>query len=301
MKPKAKPTNTNVEWLQRRLLMAKKTGNLQLANEHHVDLSVFGYSQFSKPLSIIKMLDISRTNVASLEGITKPFPKLATFIADRTQISDFKNFSVLSNVRSFSLKQTPVSKEPHYKLSLLLCFGSKNNITSIDGQALPKKLKSMASEYPQPLTSELINKGWLAEYPVPSEQKFNELIIQYQIENYSELTASPQVKQSIANLPENLEDGEEEDIDIDNIDFEDLIKSLHQKHEDMLMKGQAMFGLISEDKNAYLSGQISSIFKSHGLTIDSNSDQNVLDSVNKLCQTVARSRSKSIISNTSYD
>ena len=297
MKSHAKIANPKVEWLQRRLLMAKRTGNLVLANEQNVDLNVFSYPEFSKPLSIVKMLDLSRTNISSLEGITKPFPKLATFIADRTQISDFKNFRVLSNVRSFSLKQTPVSKVPHYKLSLLLCVGSKNVITSIDGVTLSKKLKSMASEYPQPISSELVNRGWLAEYPVPSEEQFQQLCIKYNIEDSSEFSINPQEKQPMTNLPENIEDGEEEDID--NIDFEDLIKNLHQKHEDMLMKGQAMFGLIAEDKNAYLSGQISSIFKSHGLKIDSNSDQNILDSVNKLCQTVAKNRSKSIISNPS--
>lgn len=297
MKSNAKIANPKVEWLQRRLLMAKRTGNLVLANEQNVDLNALSYPEFSKPLSIIKMLDISRTNVSSLEGITKPFPKLATFIADRTQISDFKNLKVLSNVRSFSFKQTPVSKIPHYKLSILLCVGSKNEITSIDGQTISKKLKSMASEYPQPVSSELVNNGWLAEYPVPSEEKFRELCIKFNIEDSSDFNADPPEKQAMTNLPENIDDNEEEDID--NIDFEDLIKNLHQKHEDMLMKGQAMFGLITEDKNAYLSGQISSIFKSHGLKIDSNSEKNILDSVNMLCQTVAKNRSKSQISNPS--
>lgn len=296
MKSHAKIANSKVEWLQRRLLMAKRTGNLVLANEQNVDLNVFSYPEFSKPLSIVKLLDLSRTNITSLEGIAKPFQKLATFIADKTQISDFKNFKVLSNVRSFSVKQTPVSKVPHYKLSLLLCVGQKNVITSIDGQAISKKLKSMASEYPQPLSSELVNRGWLAEYPAPSEEKFRELRITYNVED-SEIGINQPEKQSTTNLPENIDDGEEEDID--NIDFEVLIKSLHQKHEDMLMKGQAMFGLITEDKNAYLSGQISSIFKSHGLKIDSNSDQNILDSINVLCQTVAKNRSRSTISNPS--
>ena len=291
MKASPKPKFQAPNWLQRRLIIVKRTGNLSLINEQNVDLNLFNMPEYSNQLSVIKTLDLTKTNIKSLEDLQHHFPKLTTFIADKTQISDFKNFQILSGVRSVSLKQTPVSKKPHYKLSLLLCLGSDNKLTSIDGQIITKKLRSMAEQYPQPLTSNLINNGWMAEYPCPDENALFALCEKYDVSHDTGIYTIPSPKNDATNLPDD-EDFE----NIDEMDFEDLISELRKKHEDMLMKGQAMFGLISEDTNAYLSGKISSIFRAHGLPIEANSDQSILDAVNILCQTVAKSRSASILS-----
>ncbi|OHT13788.1 hypothetical protein TRFO_16012 [Tritrichomonas foetus] len=288
--PKSKFQAPN--WLQRRLVIVKRTGNLQLINEQNVDLKLLSSPEYISSLTVMKTLDITRTNVKSLEDLQKPFPKLATFIADKTGISDLKNFRMLSNVRAFSLKQTPVSKIPHYKLSLLLCMGSENKISSIDGQVVTKKLKAMAEEYPQPIASDLVNNGWMAEYPCPDETTLFSLCEKFNVMHDTGIYNMPSPKNDVSNIPDDDDDFD----NIDEMDFEDLISQLHQKHEEMLLKGQAIFGLISEDTNAYLSGKISSIFRSHGLPIEANSDQNILDAVNILCQTVAKSRSASILS-----
>lgn len=282
-------------WIQRRVLIVKRTGNLQVCNEPSIDLKAFSLPEYTKIIPIIKLLDLSRTNITTLDGIPKPFSKLTTFVADKSQITDFRNFKVLANARSFSLKQTPVSKHPHYMLSLLLCVGTEK-ISTIDGQIIKGKLKSMVNKYPQPITSELINKGWMAEYPVPTGKRYHELSEEYKVDPSSSGNVVSPKQVSITNLPEIIDDDEEEDID--EIDGEVLISRLHEKHEEMLMKGQAMFGLISEDRNAYLSGQISSIFKAHGLQIDSNSDQNIIEAVNLLCHNVAMNRTADdIVSN----
>lgn len=233
------------------------------------------------------------TKIVSLQGLVS-LPHLQTFIANSTQIANFENFQAISSVSSFSLKNTPVSKHPHYKLSLCLVIGS--GISTIDGKVISQTLKNRVEKYP-PIAGKLVNMGWMAEYPVPDEDRFRQLADEYEL-TYSEHEIHPYVD-------EDEQEGEEEMLELSHIfdeintDFEDKIQLLRGKHEEMIEKGMAIFALIDEDKNdddTEVAEKISSVFKSHKIEIDSSSDESILQAVADLCNFIRISRAQSTAS-----
>lgn len=280
------------EWLNRRLSSIKRSGRLIISNEPNFDIQMLSPSNYYSILSLLKYLDISMTKSETLKNI--PFlPRIKTFQANKTNFSNFENFKVLANASNFSLKGTPVSKHPHYKLSLFLAVGQ--GIVTIDGKVISKKLRKRAELYP-PMAVNLVNKGWMAEYPVPDEMRFKILCDKFGI-SYSEYVAHPKID-------EDLQLAEDEMFEIDHVldgideSFESHIESLRDKHESMIRKGQAIFGIFDyiEDENIEVAEKVSSIFKSHRISIDNSSDESVLRAIRDLCCVLNNSRSKSTTS-----
>lgn len=283
----------SASWFIRRLNSIKRSGRLIVSNEPQFSIEMLSDPEHVKLLSMMKYIDISMTKTVSLQGLVS-LPHLQTFIANSTQIANFENFQAISSVSSFSLKNTPVSKHPHYKLSLCLVIGS--GISTIDGKVISQTLKNRVEKYP-PIAGRLVNMGWMAEYPVPAEDRFRQLADECEL-TYSEHEIHPYVD-------EDEQEGEEEMLELSHIfdeintDFEDKIQLLRGKHEEMIEKGMAIFALIDEDKtddDTEVAEKISSVFKSHKIEIDSSSDESILQAVADLCSFIRFSRAQSTAS-----
>lgn len=281
----------DAEWIKRRLSSIKRTGRLIISNEPQFDIQMIANSHYNRSLSMMKYLDISMTKSSSLRNI-RVLPRITTFIANKTNIANFENFKCLANASKFSLKGTPVSKHPHYRLSLCIAVGS--GVNSIDGRVVSKRLRKLVEMYP-PMASNLVNKGWMAEYPVPDEKSFKILCDKYGI-SYSEYVAHP-------HLDEDLQLDEDEMFEIDHIiddideDFELKIKSLRDKHEKMIRTGQAIFGIYDfddYDDEVEVTEKLTHIFRSHNIHLDNSSDENVLQAIRDLCKKKTNNGSKNI-------
>ncbi|OHT16372.1 hypothetical protein TRFO_13215 [Tritrichomonas foetus] len=165
----------------------------------------------------MKTLDLSFSSITSLEGLAVQ-PKIENLILDGSMIGSFKNASSISNITKISLQNTPVSKIPNYKISLLLVCGK--NLTIIDGRVIPNRIRQKAETYP-PVAARLVDCGWIAEYPCPSEEDLKDLCISYGIKYDIRET------RTINEIPL----FEEKDID-------EVISKYSQRHQNMLKQAQ---------------------------------------------------------------
>lgn len=219
-------------WIDSRMYFLKTQGKMLLSGESRIDLTVFSRPELAKPLSIMKYLDISKTPLESIDGLS-PHKKLKYFIANQSHISSLRNFKVLRSVDVISLIDTPVSKHPNYKLSLLLVIGEHLNL--IDGKLIPRSIREKVKMY-SPIAADLINAGWMAEYPCPPIEVLNQLCAHYGIQFVPKPT-NPIDLQIPTKIDKNFYTG----------DFEETLQKLKSNHEEILKQGQALFGLIDEN------------------------------------------------------
>ena len=259
-------------WLLRKVSAVTRTGQLLLSNNKEVTISAFSLPFFQSCIHLIKVLDIRGTDVSSLVGL--PFlPKLHTILADSTEISTFNNFMAIRKATKVSFKNTPLSKDKNnkYKLTMLLICG--NQLSSIDNKIIPNSLRAKAETYP-PIVSELINRGWLVEYPCPDEDRFAELCIHFDLVQDK--------KETIDENDENREIIEKSDSEDD---FDQIIQSYHQRQEAMFIEAESLFDIIPERNiEAELAEEISILFGRHGISVDANNDEHVIQAVEELCK-----------------
>jgi hypothetical protein len=165
-------------WLARRLVSLHRTGQLTLNNEREFDVQGFSAPKFVPELAMIKHLSIVGLQITSLEGFPV-FPRLQSFTADRTKINTFVNFTSVSRASKISLRETPISHERTYKLSLLVVCS--NQLSSIDGQMISPSLRKRGEDWPE-CAKEMVNKGWVVEWPKPDASRWSELRHEYSIE-----------------------------------------------------------------------------------------------------------------------
>lgn len=209
-------TKSKLNWLKDKEREFRKTGKLDISGEMLENLSFIG----SRPT--MKTLDLSFTSIKSLEGLP-PQPKLEYLILDGSTIESFKNGFSISSISKISIRNTPISKIPNYKISLLLICDK--NLRIIDDRIIPSKLKQKAEKYP-PICRKLVNQGWIAEYPCPSESDLIEICFKYGL-SYQEETQN----KNLNNLSE-IPLFEEKDID-------EMISKYSSKHQKMLEKAKA--------------------------------------------------------------
>lgn len=263
-------------WLARRLHTLKRTGILTLIKEKNVDLSSLQMKDMGPYIQFIKTIDLTGTPIRSIENL--PFlPRLTSFIADYSEINSFVNFSSISTATSISVKKTPLSQIPHYRLAILLAVGP--NVVKIDGKMISPVLLNRYKSYPL-CFHDLINKGWAFEYPCPSAQETQKLCKQYRIDMPVE--------------EDPIEFSHEEEAFIEeetpSIDFDTLAQKLWNQHEDMLQKKQAMFGIINDDVSevaqdeSNFADRVSALFKSHGYEVDKSNNKSILEAIDQLCK-----------------
>ena len=132
-------------WLEKQIPFLKAQGRLNFSGEKNLDLTIFQDPDIEKQLNMLKILDISNTNVSSLDGFPC-FRHIKHFNAENTQISDLKNFRSLRSLTSISMKNTPISKAKNYKLSLYIVI---RNLKQIDGQIIPEAINLKPSNIHQ--------------------------------------------------------------------------------------------------------------------------------------------------------
>jgi hypothetical protein len=263
-------------WLARRLPYLRQTGTIRISGESDLDLHYFSHPQVVGALYLVKLLDISRTPLTTLAGCPD-FPRLTVFIADHSQLANFASFRALRNVTSFSLKDTPVSKGPTYKLSLLLVVGTES-MRSIDGGQICSALKANYERFP-PICQELANAGWIASTRPPSSAEIRSLCSQYSIDE-----PLFQVASEDGDLVSFTRDDSTSDT---TLDFDGLLKKLRGEHKEVWRKGQAQFGIVEEgtaevDESGKLASDIAEVMRRHGIDGDLYTDDGLLETVEGL-------------------
>jgi hypothetical protein len=251
-----------------------RTGQLILNNETSVDLAALSHPVFRKNYAAgLKHLQISGTPVTSLEGLP-PLIHLRSFIADRTSIESFVNFSAIAHVTKISLKGTPVARLSNYKLSLLLICGS--NLTSIDGGCVPAALREKSATFPS-YAGAFVSKGWQVQVPCPDRETWDHLSQQYDIPLPGEQKPdSPQ--QPAAGQPE-IEP------------FETIAQQIRERQEAMFAKAEERLEIQKQiDEEDQLAEGIATLLQEVGIAVDPNNEDDLVEEVWKLCRKAAQTR-----------
>jgi hypothetical protein len=224
---------------------------------------------------LVKQLDITRTPIKSLAGL--PFlPRLAVFIADRTQIESFTNFKAIKKTSTISLKNTPVSRVPAYRVSVLVALGEQNCVKSIDGGCVSKELRERAKAYPE-CCEELVNLGALLPARPTEIEGLQRLCEQYGVEPPSVIGEDEKFSDTIS---------ETEDRN-DPPDFPGLLAVLKEEHREVWRRGKAQFGLLNDD-DENLNEEVIAILEKHHVADVVGTDVDVLTAVERLCALVPR-------------
>ena len=152
------------KWLQLKIPEINKSGKMDCSKDGRFNVESLKIKQFSPYFNIIRYLNISNTSITDLSSFPK-FPALTTFIANQTQISSFTNFSVLLGITKISLKDTPISHEKSYLISLTALLSP--NLSIIDGKIISESTKEKAKNLGK-LVCSLIDSGWIMPIPIPN-------------------------------------------------------------------------------------------------------------------------------------
>jgi hypothetical protein len=256
-------------WLGRRLPYLRQTGIFRFVGEQNIDLSYFSHPQVLRTLFLAKVFDISRTTLTTLAGLPY-FPRLTVFVADGSELATFANFRTLTTVTSFSLKDTPVSKLPNYRLSLLLVVGTKS-VRSIDGRQISSALKANYERFPS-VCREFANAGWVASAQPPTRAEIRSLCSQYSIEEPLFVPDS----ENDDRLSSALQDS--------TGDFDGLLNKLRAEHREVWRKGRAQFGLVNEGttNTREFAESIGEVLRRHGIDANVDTDDQILETVESL-------------------
>jgi hypothetical protein len=209
-------------WPQRALRCLAASGRVDLEGEHIDDLSRLGRPK------MMRQLNLSFCQITSIEGL-KPLPRLEAFIADGSPISTLKNFSALSAIRLLSLRNTPVAADSRFLLSAaIIC----PRLASLNGRQVPSLVRQRAASYPDP-GRRLVDAGWLATFPYPSEDELSDLCVQFNVPD-------PALEEAEETAPEAAAAG-----DVDR--FEDMVDNIWQQHKRLICTIKARCGLEVDD------------------------------------------------------
>lgn len=166
-----------LQWLPDKLKVLAKTGTLDLSGEAVDDLSFVGSRD------CLKKLDLSYTHLQTIEGLAFQ-PRIESLVLDGCDLANFKNFRAVQRASSISVRDTPVSRTPNFRLSLILVIGP--GLRVINGQKVTEKLRERAGEFPG-FASDLVNCGWLAEYPVPQTGELDKVAREFGLAGSEEM------------------------------------------------------------------------------------------------------------------
>ena len=252
-------------WLARRLPLMKKSGKFNVSGERNFDARYLSSPEVVRALGLVKHVDLSRTPLETLEGLPN-LPHLSSFSADQTQISKFTNFKILQTAASVSFKGTPLSELPTYHIGLLLVLGI-DSLSSIDGKVVPTRVRRQCRSYPA-FCGELVNRGWIPEFPCPDGTELLRICERFEVE--------PEFPSFV---PYKFDAKTPEDVDV--LDFEELVKKLKEEHEDVMVRGQALFGIINREDE--FAGKVAEVLRSHGVELPNTTDGAIAESVRQLC------------------
>jgi hypothetical protein len=272
--PHSLPEDTP-NWLSRRVLLLKRTGQFSFASESAFDPPALAHPSLSSLIRVVKVLDISRTPVTSLAGCPI-FPRLTVFVGDRSKLENFANFRALRSALTISLKETPISKLPTYRLSVLIGLGADSQLTSLDGSQISGALRTHASSFSQTGT-ELVNRGWIATTRLPEFPALQTLCEQFGVETPSVVSDSEHFSSEASEAR-------------DPSDFKELVSRLREEHREVWRKGKAQFGMLNDD-DENLTDDVVALLQKYQLTEQGSSDLDVFAVVQSLCAEIQGSPS----------
>ena len=255
-------------WLNGRLYMLRQQGRLLLANESRLDFAALSSPAAYRQLSIMKVLDVSRNEIESIEGLRR-FPKLTHFIANSTKIADLRGFKALEGVTTISLENTPVSELENFKLGLAIVVGA--SLRSINGKMIPTTIARRAQSYPD-VCRDLIDRGWMPEYPCPDQEAIVSLCEKFGIERSGSHSTETEVRSDEGEFESDDEGGT----------FPEVLARLRRAHELMIEKGEALFGIITASDEDQTKA-VSDVLNAHGFDVDEKDDAQILEAVKRLC------------------
>lgn len=250
-----------------------QTGKLNLKNNIQINLYDFALESFASYIPLIKILDISGNfSIESLEGL--PYlPHLHIFNADNTRLSTFKNFKSIRHATKVSFRKTPISKLLNYRLCVLIIIGKK--LVSIDGQTISNNLYQKYLQYPE-IAKDLVNNGWVAEYPCPTQEELNLLYSELNAnDNFDEFSESSSFSQS--NNSFNFIDS-----------FQKIVDEYHLRQKQMFEEAEPLFRLPENEIKRNIARKVAisikQLFFEHGRLLNENDMQGILKAVDDLCQ-----------------
>ena len=231
------------KWIQTRISEINQRGKLDLSQEARFNPECFKLKSFSPYLKLIRVIDLSNTSITDLTGFVR-FPSLSTFIANHTPISSFANFSILKGITKISLKQTPISNNKSYQLSITTLLMPE--ISIIDGKIISDSLKQKAQKLGK-LTASLLDSGWIMPFPIPNS---------YEI----------------------MDECHKRGINVDSSDFDDLSSDETENSELTNISDDFNEETVSENDKQLANG-ISNIFADFGIDIDPTNYRELLATI----------------------
>ena len=143
----------------------------------------------------LKVLKLGKdTAINSLELMPEQ-QNLVEIIANNTKLNSYKGLSKFRNVSIFSVKDTPMSERPNFRLALLLAFGPRIRI--INGEEITSKERMKASQYPS-VCKAFVENDWDPTDEPPTQKETMELIAQYQPKKAKQINKGKIKEQDLA-------------------------------------------------------------------------------------------------------
>ncbi|EAX96959.1 hypothetical protein TVAG_414400 [Trichomonas vaginalis G3] len=259
-----------MSWLERRIHSLRSTGKLNLPSEKDFNAQLLADKKYVADVKLTKYLNLSRIPITTFEGIPK-LPKCLELIADNILLESLKNISAFPHLRKISLKNSTNINKKQLNLSLVIALP---DLVSINGKIIPDLVKKKAQKYPS-YSAQLINKGWIAEIPCPTSEELKQICEQYGVEYLED----------DADLEESEKEQEAAENDLE-YDFEDTIAFLHKAHEDMLVRSQAIFGIVGDEEP--FNTQLSELLATHGVNIEPSDSDALIHVVQTLCDSATQ-------------
>ena len=210
------------QWLSKFEVSFKRTGKLNFTGSSVGNLSDIGSR------SSLKELNLSRTNVESLDGL-----KRQPHIADNSKLSSLKNFSSISKATTISFKKTPLESMKHVTIAVRIVCG--DNVKVLNGKQIPESVKEKAATYPK-FVEALINAGWEFVYPCPDTDTLrgacNDFNVEFKEADIDKIREDEKKKHE-NELEEYDEDESEDEVEVGD-NFRDTLYALIAQHQEMI-------------------------------------------------------------------
>ena len=177
----------------------------------------------------ITSLNISRSHIKSLDTLPAQ-PLLNQIVADHSDLSSFAGLSRHKKLRDVSFIGTPLESKPNSRLACIIVVGPQ--ISIVNKRGVKRSEREEASRYPR-ITKLLLEAGWDLETPVPSTEKFREIL---KDEKYQSVLENAKNSKSYSMLTERkdllkasstrFEDDDQEDSEQTNNEENDQILEL---------------------------------------------------------------------------
>ena len=155
--------------LQRAKLSSK--GVLDFSNQRIFNLSELGKQK------CLKTLILDGSPLKTLESLPSQ-QCLQILRADNSMISSFLGLSRHPQLKSISLRNSPISEIENFRVCCAIVCS--NNLVEINGKRITKEERSLARKYP-PIARLLLEDGWQLVIPPPSSEEFRQLAIQHNL------------------------------------------------------------------------------------------------------------------------